>query len=137
MKHYLNSALIYTVVGLSSGVFYREFTKIMDYTERTRLSLLHGHYISLGLFFFLFLLVLEKQFSWSQRPKTKGFVTLYHVGLNISGVGFLIRGVTEVLGTEMSSTLDASISGISGIGHIALAVALVMILLRIKKAVLM
>jgi len=137
MKHYLNSALIYTVVGLSSGVFYREFTKIMDYTERTRLSLLHGHYISLGLFFFLFLLVLEKQFSWSQRPKTKGFVTLYNVGLNISGIGFLIRGLTEVLGTEMSSALDASISGISGIGHIALAVALVMILLRIKKAVLM
>jgi hypothetical protein len=137
MKHYLNSALLYTVIGLSSGVFYREFTKIMDFTERTRLSLLHGHYISLGLFFFLFLLVLEKQFSWSQLPKTKGVVTLYHVGLNISGIGFLIRGLTEVLGTEMSSALDASISGISGIGHIALAVALVMILLRIKKAVLM
>lgn len=81
--------------------------------------------------------MLEKQFSWTQLPKTKGFVTLYHVGLNISGIGFLIRGLTEVLGTEMSSALDASISGISGIGHIALAVALVMILLRIKKAVLM
>jgi len=56
------------------------------------------------------------------------------VGLNITGVGFLIRGLAEVLGMEMTSALNASISGISGIGHIMLAVTLVMILLRVKKA---
>ena len=49
MKHYLNSAMVYTFLGLASGVFYREFTKFSLYTESTRLSLMHGHYISLGL----------------------------------------------------------------------------------------
>ncbi|MGM0523135.1 MAG: DUF2871 family protein [Bacillota bacterium] len=134
MKHYLSAAIVYTILGLTSGVFYREFTKLSGYTESTRLSLIHGHYISLGLFFFLFLLILEKQFAWSRFPKTKGLVIGYHIGLNISIIGFLIRGVTEVLGTTMSSALNASISGISGIGHIVLAVTLIMILFRVKKA---
>ncbi|GEN56373.1 membrane protein [Halolactibacillus alkaliphilus] len=135
MKHYLNSAIVYTILGLTSGVFYREFTKFSGYSESTRLSLIHGHYISLGLFFFLFLLILEKQFAWSRFPKTKLIVLGYHLGLNISVLGFLIRGTSEVLGTNMTSALNASIAGISGIGHIILAVTLIMILFRVKKAI--
>lgn len=134
MKHYLNSAIIYTILGLTSGVFYREFTKFSGYSESTRLSLIHGHYISLGLFFFLFLLILEKQFAWSRFPKTKLIVWGYHAGLNISVLGFLMRGTTEVLGTNMTSGLDASIAGISGIGHIILSITILMILFRVKKA---
>jgi len=135
MKKYLKAAIIYAIIGLSSGVFYRELTKILDYTDRTRLSLIHGHYVSLGLFFFLFLLVLEKQFSWSKAKNSKLFVTLYHIGLNVSGIGFLMRGLTEVLDTEMSKGLSASISGISGIGHILLAVSILMILVRVGKSI--
>ena len=135
MKHYLKSASIYTLIGLISGVFYREITKIMDYTSRTSLSLIHGHYISLGLFVFLFLLVLEKQFAFSEIKSSKQVVIGYHIGLNITGIGFLLRGLTQVLEIDMTRGLNASISGISGIGHILLAISLLMILRNIKKAI--
>ena len=46
-----------------------------------------------------------------------------------------VRGVLQVTtGHELSRALDASISGISGIGHIILGVSLIMILLGIRKA---
>lgn len=135
MKHYLKSASIYTLIGLISGVFYREITKIMDYTSRTSLSLIHGHYISLGLFVFLFLLILEKQFAFSEIKSSKQVVIGYHIGLNITGIGFLLRGLTQVLEIDMTRGLNASISGIAGIGHILLAISLLMILRNIKKAI--
>lgn len=135
MKHYLKAASIYTLIGLISGVFYREITKILDYTSRTNLSLIHGHYISLGLFVFLFLLVLEKQFAFSKVKSSKQLVIGYHIGLNITGLGFLMRGLTQVLEMDMTKGLNASISGISGMGHIILAISLLMILRNIKKAI--
>jgi hypothetical protein len=134
MKHYLNAAMTYAIMGMTSGVFYREFTKILEYTERTKLSLMHGHYFTLGLFFFLFLLILEKQFGWSSLPKSKGFIIFYHIGLNITGLAFLIRGLTQVLDISMSKGLNASISGIAGIGHILIAVTMIGILLKVKKS---
>lgn len=134
MKHYLKAASIYTLIGLISGVFYREITKILDYTGPSNLSLIHGHYISLGLFVFLFLLILEKQFAFSKIKKTKEAILGYHIGLNITGLGFLMRGLTQVLEMDMTKGLNASISGISGMGHILLAISLLMILRNIKKA---
>jgi hypothetical protein len=135
MKNHLNSSIIYAIMGLAFGVFYREVTKYSGYIGATRLSLIHGHYLALGLFFFLFLFILEKQFAWSTSPKTKGIVVGYHVGLNITALGFLIRGISEVFGQEMSRGLNASISGISGIGHILIAVTMVIMLLRVRKKI--
>lgn len=133
MKKLFNASIVYALLGLSSGVFYREFTKILGYTERTRLSLLHGHYVSLGVFFFLILVLFENQFNWLSGKKSKGMLWGYHIGLNISALGFLLRGLTEVLSIDMTKGLNASISGISGIGHILLAVSMVMILVQLKK----
>ncbi len=133
MKKLFNASIVYALLGLSSGVFYREFTKILGYTERTRLSLLHGHYVSLGVFFFLILVLFENQFNWLSGKKSKGMLWGYHIGLNISALGFLLRGLTEVLSIDMTKGLNASISGISGIGHILLAVSMAMILVQLKK----
>jgi hypothetical protein len=135
MKHYLKAATIYTIIGLLSGVFYREITKIMDYTSRTSLSLIHGHYISLGLFVFLFLLILEKQFAFSGIKSSKKVIIGYHIGLNMTGLGFLMRGLTQVFEMDLTKDLNASISGISGMGHILLAISLLMILRNIKKTI--
>ncbi len=133
MRKYINAAILYSVLGLGSGVFYREFTKIMDFTGATRLSLIHGHYISLGLFVFLLLMLLDKQFDWSSAPKAKGATLAYHIGLNITALGFAVRGVFDVLETPLSKGLNASISGISGIGHMILGISLVLILLKVRS----
>lgn len=60
---------------------------------------------------------------------------LYHVGLNLTAVMFVVRGVLQVLGTTLSPGMDAAISGVAGIGHILLGVSLVLLLLQIKSSV--
>ena len=131
-KRFANLALIYAVVAMVFGVFYREFTKLSHFTGETNLSLLHTHYFLLGMFFFLALMLSEKVLAFSDQG-TGRLVALYHVGLNVTGLGFLMRGLTQVWGTPLSRGMDASISGIAGIGHILTGVCMVLLLLKIKK----
>lgn len=131
-KRYANTALIYAIIAMITGVFYREFTKFNGYTAPTRLSVMHTHYFLLGMFFFLILMLLEKAFQITGRQTGKILLT-YHLGLNITALGFLLRGLTQVLATPLSKAMDAAISGISGIGHILLGVSLILLLLQIKK----
>lgn len=55
MKRYINYSIVYTVLAMISGVFYREFTRMNDYTAWTALSVVHTHYFILGMMFFLIL----------------------------------------------------------------------------------
>lgn len=131
-KRCANLALVYAVVAMGFGVFYREFTKFSDFTGQTNLSFLHTHYFLLGMFFFLVLMLSEKAFSFSDQTTGK-LLAVYQIGLNLTGLGFFLRGLTQVQGTELSRGLDASISGIAGIGHILMGVCLVLLLLKIRK----
>ena len=132
VKRYANLALIYSVIAMIFGVFYREYTKFSHFTGRTNLSVMHTHYFLLGMFFFFLLMLAEKAFSFS-TPKTGRVLAAYQAGLNITGLGFLLRGLTQVWGTDLSRALNASISGIAGIGHILTGVSLVLLLLQIRK----
>lgn len=132
VKRYANLALIYGITAMVFGVFYREFTKFSGFTGRTNLSVMHTHYFLLGMFFFLVLMLVEKSFQFSDK-RVGRILTVYQLGLNITGVGFLMRGLTQVWGTELSKGLDASISGIAGIGHILTGVCMVLLLLKIRK----
>lgn len=131
-RRYANLAVLYAVIAMCFGVFYREFTKFNHFTGQTNLSRLHTHYFLLGMFFFLALLLAEKVLSFSGRNVGRLLIG-YQAGLNITGLGFLLRGLTQVWGTELSRGLDASISGIAGIGHILLGVCMILLLLRIRK----
>lgn len=133
MKRYLNAALTYAVLAMAGGVFYREFTKFNGFDGRTALGVVHTHYFMLGMVFFLLLLVLEKTFSFT-GAKTGRVLAVYHVGLNLTAVMLAVRGITQVRGIALSSGLDASISGMAGIGHILLGVSLVLLLLQIKRS---
>ena len=62
MKRYMNLALLYAVLAMVGGVFYREFTKFNGFTGKTTLGVVHTHYFLLGMVFFLLLLLLEKKF---------------------------------------------------------------------------
>ena len=64
MKRYMNAALLYAVLAMAGGVFYREFTKFTGFTAKTTLSVIHTHYFMLGMAVFLLLL---------QRRKVKDF----------------------------------------------------------------
>lgn len=60
--------------------------------------------------------------------KPEGFVSALSVFM------MLPRGTLEVIGLPLSSALDASISGIAGIGHILLGTGLILLLTLLRKA---
>ena len=60
--------------------------------------------------------------------KPEGFVSALSVFM------MLPRRTLEVIGLSLSSALDASISGIAGIGHILLGTGLILLLMSQRKA---
>ena len=59
MKKYANSALIYAILAMVGGVFFREFTKFNGFEGATTLAFVHTHYFALGMIVFLLLMLLE------------------------------------------------------------------------------
>lgn len=80
------------------------------------------------------MLVLEKNLPFT-GAKTGRVLAVYHIGLNLTAVMLVVRGVTQVVGTNLSKGADAAISGMAGIGHILLGVSLVLLLLQIRRSV--
>lgn len=134
MKRYMNTALLYAVFAMAGGVFYREFTKFNGFTGKTTLSVVHTHYFLLGMVFFLLLLLLEKNFSFT-GAKTGRILVVYHIGLNLTAVMFVVRGVMQVMVPALSSGMSAAISGMAGIGHILLGVSMVILLIQIRRSI--
>ena len=99
-----------------------------DYTAWTTLSVVHTHYFNLGMMFFLILGLI----SMNMNLKINRAVLFYNIGLNLTAIMLIVRGIIQVLDLNVVSTL---ISGIAGIGHILLGISLFMILLDIKRSV--
>lgn len=130
----LNLALLYAIFAMVGGVFYREFTKLNGFTGKTTLAVVHTHYFLLGMVFFLLLLLLEKNFTFT-GAKTGRILVVYHIGLNLTAVMFVVRGVTQVMVPALSSGMSSAISGMAGIGHILLGISMVSLLIQIRRSV--
>ena len=61
-RYFMNSSLLYTVLAMVFGVFYREFTKFNSFMAPTKLSFIHPHYFVLGMVFFLLLFLFLAKF---------------------------------------------------------------------------
>lgn len=131
---YSRSALVYAVLAMVGGVFFREFTKFHAFEGITTLSFVHTHYFTLGMIGFLVMLLLEEVLGFSDRGVRRAVVA-FHVGLNMTAVMLVVRGVTQVLDLDLSKGATSAISGIAGLGHVVLGVAIVLILLGVKRAV--
>lgn len=87
------ASIIYAVLALVGGVFYREFTKLNGFTT---LSVVHTHYLMLGMVFFLMLVLLENNFHFIDN-KVRKYLIFYHIGLILTVFLLTIRGVVQVL----------------------------------------
>ena len=96
------------------------------YTGWTTLSVVHTHYFILGMIFFLILGLVSMNVNF----KSDRAVLFYNIGLNLTAIMLMVRGIVQVLDLNVVSS---AISGIAGIGHIVLGVSLILILLDIKK----
>ncbi|NLE70200.1 MAG: DUF2871 family protein [Clostridiales bacterium] len=134
MKKLINRAFLYTLLGLAAGVFYREFTKGMGFTGRSSLALLHPHLLGLGALLLLIAALFARQMPLTQEKHFSRFLLLHTIGLPLTALMMLARGVLQVLGSDLSRGLDAAISGVAGLGHLLLGAALVFFFLALKKA---
>lgn len=132
MKRLYYAALVYMILGLVAGLYYRELTKAEDFTGDTQLAVTHTHLLALGMLTFLIVLALEKLFSLSQSKLFSPFFWCYNAGLVITVAMMTVHGTLTVLGQEAS----AAISGIAGLGHILLTVGLILLFLALGKRVL-
>lgn len=124
MKKMINTSFAYLIIGLVSGVFFREFTKFNNFTGYSQINVIHTHTLMLGMFMFLIVALFFMKFDLAQDKRFNRFYITYNVGLILSLVMMLVRGTTQVLLMDLSKGLNASISGISGIAHIIMTVGL-------------
>ena len=108
---------------------------MIDFTGETNLSLLHTHLFSLGMLFFLVVLALEVTLKPSQQKFFNGFFVTYNIGLILTTIMMAVRGFLQTQGGEISRAMDASVSGMAGVGHILLSVGLVLFFISLKRAV--
>lgn len=120
MHKLAKTSMVYMILGLIFGVYYREFTKFTNFSGKTQLSVLHTHTLVLGMLFFLIVLQLETNFKLSQQKYFQRFYLFFNAGLIITLGMLLLHGTLTVLGYPDS----AAISGIAGIGHLLLTIGL-------------
>ena len=128
VKKLINFSFGYAIAAMACGVFYREFTKAVGFTGVTALSFAHVH------LFALLLALFAKNTDLTGQKTYRAFLVCYNIGLPFMTVMFLVRGVLQALCTELSSGASAAISGVAGLGHIIMAVALVLLFVTLRSA---
>lgn len=134
MKKYLNIALAYAVAAMAGGVFYREFTKFNGFTGTTALGKVHAHLFLLGMLVFLVVALFASRRSLTKYKTFRVFLWVYNLGVPLTAVMLLVRGVTQVLALPLTAGASAAVSGIAGIGHILVGVWLILLLTALKQA---
>lgn len=126
------AAHVYMILGLVSGLAYREITKIEHYSGDTQLALVHTHLLALGMLFFLIVLALEKLFTLTaNRRLFAGFFWVYNAGLAVTITAMIVHGALTVYGRDSGD----AIAGLAGLGHIALTVGLILLFVNLGKRV--
>ena len=134
MKKYLNLAMGYAIAAMAGGVYYREFTKWNHFSGITMLSKVHAHLFMLGMMVFLLVALFSRQMDLEKEKSFRRFFLIYNIGLPLTVLMMLVRGIIQVKETALSAGADAAISGIAGIGHILLSIGLLLLLVTLKRA---
>ena len=69
LNRLFTSAAAWTAIGLLSGLYWREFTKLNEFTGETMLSTAHTHALALGTLVFLAVLGLIGAASALKMPE--------------------------------------------------------------------
>jgi hypothetical protein len=131
MKKLYYAALMYMILGLLGGFFYRTYTQMVHFDGSTMLSLVHTHLLTLGMLFFLILMGLEKQFRFMTTKWGRLFFWHYNGGLLLTVGMMIVHGVMQVQNIQAG----AAVAGIAGLGHMLLTVGLAFLFAALKPAV--
>ncbi|KRC61599.1 hypothetical protein ASE14_12205 [Agromyces sp. Root81] len=133
MQKLFYAAFAYMILGVGSGLFYREFTKANDFPEGqfSQLGLAHTHLLTLGFIVLLIVLVIEKVFAISKSHLFEWFFWVYNAGVIVTSGMLIWHGSLTVMGEESTS----AIAGIAGLGHIALTAGMVLLFLALRSRI--
>lgn len=135
MKKCLSISLVYAIAAMAGGVFYREFTKLNGFDGVTVLGKVHTHLFLLGMMIFLIAALFCAHFdSLPEKKLFKAFLCVYNIGVPVTAVMMAVRGVTEVLATELSKGANGAISGIAGLGHIIAGTGIILLIASLRSA---
>ncbi|MFB7996053.1 DUF2871 domain-containing protein [Streptomyces sp. NPDC056002] len=134
MRKSYYAAHVYMIVGVVSGLFYREFTKAEDFDGETQLALMHTHLLALGMIVFLVVLVLDKVFQLSGTRLFTAFFWFYNTGIALSTAMMGVHGILTVLGRDEDHIPEA-VPLTAGLGHILLTVGLILLFVLLGKRV--
>lgn len=136
MLRLLYTSFTFAIVGVFSGLFYRELTKAHDVTDRsaTQLPLVHTHFLVLGFMVLLIVIVLERAFHLSEAAPNLNtwFYWTWTIGVLVTGGMMLVKGTMTVLGADASSP---ALAGVAGLGHLLLTAGIVLLFLALRKGV--
>lgn len=130
----LRAAAAWTAVGLAGGLFYRELTKQNGVAGGTQLAVVHTHALALGTLVMLVLLALVG--TWRGLESSRAFrlgVWVWQVGLALTTGGMLLKGSLQVLDSQSAST--PALAGVSGLGHITLTAAFILLFVGLRTVV--
>lgn len=137
MLRLLYTSFTFAILGVISGVYYREFTKAHDLFDRsaTQLPLVHAHFLVLGFVTLLAIMALERLLRMSDvAPRLNTwFYWLWTTGVSITGAMMIVKGTMAVRGLDVSSP---ALSGIAGLGHTILTAGVIVLFVLIRRSVL-
>lgn len=135
MNRLLSTSFAYMILGVASGLFYREYTKATGTLGLdTQLSTLHTHFLALGMLVFLVVLALDAVFSLTGRRSFTVFYWTYNIGLLVTVALQAVRGILTLDGQDPATT-SAAIPGIAGLGHMILTVGLVALFVALRAGI--
>ncbi|MET8413984.1 DUF2871 domain-containing protein [Streptomyces sp. NPDC005195] len=129
MRKSYYAAHVYMILGVISGLYYREFTKAKDFDGETQLALMHTHLLSLGMMGFLIVLALDKQFRLSGTKLFTYFFWFYNAGIAITVAMMFVHGTETVLGDHVPEAVPLT----AGLGHTLLTVGLILLFVLLGK----
>lgn len=136
MEKIIKTAMFYLIYGLTAGAFYREYTKFKGFTGVTTLAKVHPHVLVLGML--VFLIIGAYAYSNDELIKTKSFsrfFKVYNLALVGTSLTMFVRGLTQVNASQLTKAMDMSISGITGVFHVLMAVGFYFFFKSLKSIV--
>ncbi len=134
MKKMLNTSMIYFILAIVAGVFYREFTKFHGFSGKTTLGFVHVHLFAFGMLLFLILSLFCLQERSLLKSKTfRRFFVLYNIALPFMACMMVARGITQVCNIPLTRAGNGMLSGFAGISHILITISLGMLFAALKK----
>lgn len=130
MKKLMYSSAFYTLLGLLSGLFYREMSKAENFSGYSQLNITHTHLLVLGTIIFLIFMIIEFQLKLTaNRQLFNYFFYIFHLGVLITVTMQFINGIAAMKDFNVSP----AIAGIAGLGHITITLAFILFFVLLNK----